>query len=290
MKRIRNSIRVSALVALALVFAACSVPGGGRLADMPLSDTPLTGKIIWHDLITNDVDQAKRFYSGVLGWTFEQTTHPNGGDYTVIFAGERYVAGIVQLDDPSDAEYSRWLPYLSVADVDRAAEFTRAEGGSVVAGPLKLQGVGRAAAIQDPQQAVIGLLRSDHGDPDDSLQGGPGLVVWNELLAEDDMAAVRFYSALAGLQNRERPRPNGIYHVLVSQQQERAGVMQNPAADVEPFWLTHFAVSDVNAATIKAAELGGQVLLAPDAEFRSGLQSVIVDPTGAIFALRQWTE
>ena len=115
-------------------------------------------------------------------------------------------------------------------------------------------------------------------------------MVWNELLAEDDMAAVRFYSALAGLQNRERPRPNGIYHVLVSQQQERAGVMQKPADDVEPFWLTHFAVSDVNAATIKAAELGGQVILAPDSEFRSGLQSVIVDPTGAIFALRQWTE
>jgi predicted enzyme related to lactoylglutathione lyase len=290
MKRIRNSIRVSILAALALVFAACSVPGGGRLAEMPLSDTPLTGKIIWHDLITNDVDQAKRFYSGVLGWTFEQTRHPNGGDYTVIFAGERYVAGIVQLDDPSNAEYSRWLPYLSVADVDRAAEFTREEGGSVVAGPLDLQGVGRAAAIQDPQQAVIGLLRSNHGDPDDSLQGGPGLVVWNELLAANDMAAVRFYSALAGLQGVEQPRPNGIYHVLVSQQQERAGVMQKPADDVEPFWLTHFAVSDVNAATIKAAELGGQVILAPDSAFRSGLQSVIVDPTGAIFALRQWTE
>ena len=283
-------MRVSVLAVLVLTLAACSTPGGSRLADLSLSDTPLTGKIIWHDLITDDVDQVKQFYSGVLGWTFEDTTHPNGGSYTLIYSGERYVAGIVQLDDPSNAEYSRWLPYMSVADVDQAAEFTRAEGGSVAVGPLDLNGVGRAAAIQDPQGAVIGLLRSDHGDPDDSMKTGPGLVVWNEMLAADDMDAVRFYTALAGLEAREQKRPNGTYHVLWSQQQKRSGVMQKPADDVEPFWLTHFGVADVNNATRKAAQLGGQVILEPSPEFRNGLQAVVVDPSGAIFALHQWLE
>lgn len=290
MKKVRYSLCVVALAALVATLAACSTPAGKRLVDVPLSDRPLTGKIVWHDLITDDVGQVKRFYSGVLGWTFEDTTHPNGGDYTLILSGDRFVAGIVQLADPSGQDYSRWLPYLSVADVDQAAEFTASKGGTVVAGPLDLTGVGRAAAIQDPQNAVIGLLRSDHGDPDDTLKAGPGLVVWNELLAADDTAAVAFYSALAGLEGKKQQRPNGIYYVLESQQQKRAGVMQRPDDQVEPVWLTHFGVKDVAAATKKAAELGGQVLLEPDAEFRNGLQAVVVDPNGAIFALHQWSE
>lgn len=286
----RFRLWVPVLAALAVLLAACSTPAGNRLANLSLSEEPLTGKFIWHDLITDDVNQARRFYSGVLGWAFEDTTHPHGGDYTLILHGERFVGGIVELEDPSGAEYSRWLGYLSVADVDRAAEFTQNQGGKLVAGPLDLGGIGRAAAIQDPQNAVVGLLQSDHGDPDDSLQAGPGLVVWNELLAKDDAAAVAFYVSMAGLTARQQPRAGGVYHVLESQQQMRSGVMQRPADDVEPFWLTHFGVDDVVAATRKAEELGGRVILKPGEDFRNGLQSVVVDPTGAIFALHQWTE
>lgn len=116
-------------------------------------------------LITDDVDQVKHFYGELMGWSFEDTTHPNGGDYTLITSGDRLVGGIVQLEDPAGLEYSRWLGYLSVANVDHAVDSTRSQGGKTVAGPLDLPGIGRAAAIQDPQSAVVGLLRSDHGDP-----------------------------------------------------------------------------------------------------------------------------
>ena len=49
-------------------------------------------------------------------------------------------------------------------------------------------------------------------------------------------------------------------------------------------------VEDVAAAADKVRELGGTVLLEPGPDFRNGLQAVAVDPGGAIFALRQWTE
>ena len=140
--------RLACLALLAALAASCTTPAGNRLADVPLSDDPLFGKFVWHDLITDDVQAATAFYGGLLGWTFEETTHPRGGDYTVVFSGERLVAGIVALDDPADADYSRWLGYLSVQDVDAAVGATRSAGGSAVAGPLDLPNVGRAAAIR----------------------------------------------------------------------------------------------------------------------------------------------
>ena len=286
-----NSRLLFPVLALALVVvAACSSSGGSRFADLPLSDEPLTGKFIWHDLITDDLDQAKRFYGGLFGWSFEDTTHPNGGDYTLITLGDQYVGGIVQVADPDGADYSRWLGYLSVRDVDRAVEFNRAQGGMVAAGPIDLPGIGRAAAIQDPQTAVVGLFSSDHGDPDDSLDPGPGQVVWSEMLASDDEAAVGFYASLAGYEPVDEQRARGVYHHLVSQGQKRAGVMQRPTEDVKPFWLTHFGVADLAQATKLTEELGGSVLLAPDAGFRNGLLAVVVDPNGAILALHQWTD
>lgn len=290
MKKSSQGLRFLTMVLILAGIAACSTSSTNRLVDFPLSEEPLTGKFVWHDLITDDVDQAKRFYSGLLGWSFEDTTHPNGGDYTLITAGQRFVGGMVKLDDPADLEYSRWLGYLSVADVDQAVAFTRSEGGSAVAGPLDLPGIGRAAAIQDPQNAVVGLLRSKHGDPDDSLQAGRGMVVWEELLAADDLAASSFYAALAGFQLVDQHRERGIYRVLMSQGQKRAGIMQRPSDETAPFWLTHFGVKNVEEAARRAAELGGEVLLGPDPGFRQGLLAVVVDPGGAILALHQWTE
>lgn len=281
--------RAGCLALLTVFLAACSVPGSNRLEDLPLSDAPLNGKFVWHDLITDDVPVATAFYGGLLGWTFEETKHPGGGDYTLAFSGGRLVGGIVALDDPVDADYSRWLGYVSVRDVDEAVGFTRSDGGSAVAGPLDLPGVGRAAAIRDPQGAVVGLVRSDLGDPDDSLAPRPGVVVWNEMLASDAAAAAGFYATIGGLQVREEARPGGVYRVLSAQGRDRAAVMQRPNDDIEPLWLTHFAVADVAQAAQRAEALGGQVLLGPDPGLRDGTIALVVDPTGAVLALHQWT-
>ena len=71
---------------------------------LELSDEPLIGKFVWHDLITDDVGAARGFYGGLFGWDFEDTTGPRGTDYTVITASGRYVGGIVGLADPADAD------------------------------------------------------------------------------------------------------------------------------------------------------------------------------------------
>ena len=278
---------ISAAVAAAALMTACSAKAPVPSGKLSLSDSPLLGKFVWHDLITDDVASSRRFYGDLLGWEFEQTTHPRGGNYTLIRADGHYLGGMVLLEDTADADYSRWLPYLSVADVDAAVRATERAGGAALVGPLDLGNIGRAAAVSDPQGAVLGLLRSRVGDPDDSLAPGPGRVVWNELLAADDTGAAGFYAALAGFDVSTTPRRGGEYTVLRAQGRERAGIMARPDERVEPLWLTHFAVADVKAAARRATELGGTVLLAPGPELREGTLAVVTDPNGAILALQQ---
>jgi len=284
----KNFLEFLAALAVTVIVAACSAAGPAPVSRLSLSDEPLLGKFVWHDLITDDVNAARRFYGGLLGWEFEDTKHPRGGDYTLITSKGRYVGGMLRLPDSATAEYSRWLPYLSVADVDNAVRFTESAGGEAVARPVDLPDIGRAAAITDPQGAVLGLLRSRVGDPDDSVPPGAGQVVWNELLAADDAGAASFYGSLAGVEAQTIERRGGEYTLLRSQGRERAGIMDRPDPRVTPLWLTHFAVSDVGAAARRAAELGGKVLLAPSPDLREGTLAVVTDPTGALLALQQW--
>jgi predicted enzyme related to lactoylglutathione lyase len=287
MTNILRPCRALAALVLLVGVGACSTTNESAV-DMPLSEQPLVGKFVWHDLITDDVASVRRFYGELLGWEFEKTVHPLTGDYTLITSGGQYVGGIVQLDDAGTDDYSRWLPYLSVADVDAAVGVTVSAGGEAVVEPLDLGSIGRAAAVTDPQGAVLGLLRSRVGDPDDSAPVPPGGVVWNELLAADDAGAAGFYRAVAGLEVRTISRRGGEYTLLRAQGRERAGILKRPDDRVTPQWLTHFAVTDVAMAARRAAELGGEVLLTPSPELREGTLAVVTDPAGAVFALQQW--
>lgn len=273
-------------LALLLGAAACSTTGDGGV-DVPLSDRPLVGKFVWHDLITDDVGAVRRFYGGLLGWKFVRTSHPVAEDYTLIVSGGQFVGGIVYLEDTGTEDYSRWLPYLSVADVDAAVGLTVSAGGAAVVEPLELGAVGRAAAVTDPQGAVLGLLRSRIGDPDDSASAPPGGVIWNELLAADDADAADFYRALAGFDAVSIDRRGGDYTMLRAQDRDRAGILQRPDDRVTPQWLTHFAVADVARAARRTAELGGEVLLPPSADLREGTLALVADPMGAVFALQE---
>lgn len=274
--------------AVLLGLTACTSTDAPVIQNTSMSPTPLLGKFVWHDLITDDIDAAREFYAGLFGWTFEETERPGGGPYTLIRSGSRYVAGMVELADPdSETEYSRWLGYLSVADVAVAAEQARAAGGIIERQPRQVGQVGQAAVIQDPQGAVLGLLRITRGDPDDSAAALPGHISWHELLAESASAASDFYVALAQYQAREVQRNGGTVHILGDGLVDRLSILQNPMEEVKPAWLTHFAVTDPVAAARRVDALGGRVLLAPSPELRNGSMALVADPTGAVLVLSQ---
>jgi hypothetical protein len=50
------------------------------------------GKVIWADLVTPDVDGAKRLYGGLFGWTFRDV--PVDPNYTLVLMNDEPMAGI----------------------------------------------------------------------------------------------------------------------------------------------------------------------------------------------------
>src|SRR5690554_3129156 len=104
-----------AVLLLALV-AACTTTRGPDLSGMSFTSEPLVGKVIWRDLITEDIEAARRFYGDLFGWEFEESTSADGRRYVLARLGNVYVSGLVPVASPGDGtRLSRWLPYVSVA-------------------------------------------------------------------------------------------------------------------------------------------------------------------------------
>ncbi len=257
-------------------------------SSMTFAPEPLLGKIVWNDLITEDVDAARRFYGELFGWSFESASRRDDRPYVVARSGRALVAGIVQVPRPSGGvSYSRWLPYASVNDVDAAVAKAKMEGGTVAVASRQV-GIGRVAVIVDAEGAVIGLARSRIGDPDDSTTApGPGRVVWTELLANDPEAASRFYARVIGYVPHTIERHGGPYILLSYGGVDRAGIFRNPSEQAAPTWLTSFGVDDPVAAAARVQALGGKVILPVSPQLRDGTMALVEDPTGAILILRK---
>src|SRR5512137_1329317 len=114
---------VAAAILAAPVLA--QAPAQPPAAPVPKLDLPpvtakptglrLPGKVIWFDLLTLDPAAVKPFYSGVLGWTFEDR-----GGYAVALDGTTPVAGILQMPAPKadgPRPQARWMPLVSVPDL-----------------------------------------------------------------------------------------------------------------------------------------------------------------------------
>mgnify|MGYP000256489219 CR=1 FL=1 len=121
-----------------------------------IGDTdPGPGQSCWIELMTNDVDGAKAFYSELVGWSFD-TMDMGGTPYTLAKEGERMVAGVMT---PSEMFAGRpsWVTYTVVENIDGAAEKTVELGGKVAVPPVPLPSGGRMAIIIDPTGGVLGL-------------------------------------------------------------------------------------------------------------------------------------
>jgi predicted enzyme related to lactoylglutathione lyase len=277
------------VIALALA-TGCTSTNLAERSGLSFSQTPLIGKIIWNDLITDDLAAVRNFYGALFGWTFEDAGRRHGHRYLIAKAGSVYAGGILEIEQRSDAgEFSRWLPYVSVDDVDAAVQRATSSGGSVAVAPTNVS-LGRVAAIIDPEGAVIGLARSRIGDPED-VSSGPsvGRIVWTELLANDPQAAAAFYSTVVGYQTRAAQRRGGEYTWFTYHRAERAGVFKNPSATADPVWLTYFSVDDAAAAAARVQALGGTVVLPASPMVREGTIAVVADPSGALLVLQKIT-
>jgi predicted enzyme related to lactoylglutathione lyase len=117
------------------------------------------GTLCWADLSTNDTDRAQKFYSGLLGWTFDKSEHDDSG-YLHIKNGEHYIGGLPPAKHLPPGVPSHWLSYFLADDVDATANKAKDMGAKLVVPPMSIEGVGRMAIINDPQGALFAIFKS----------------------------------------------------------------------------------------------------------------------------------
>jgi len=280
----------------ALAVAACTtVPINlPAVTDQP-TNARLTGKFIWHDLITDKPEATQRFYTELFGWTFHEIGPRFGAiasaNYTLIRHEGRMIGGMIdesRLD--SDLELSQWVGLMSTADIDASVATLRREGGTVYTPPTDLADRGRIAVVADPQGALFALLETRDGDPADE---SPRIneFLWNEVWVKDIEAASTFYQALTGLSTETVARSDDdVYQYLASKDVPRFGILPLPIDELPPLWTPYLRVEDPAAIVARVEELGGQVVIEPMERAPGVIVAVIIDPAGAGLAIQTWSE
>jgi predicted enzyme related to lactoylglutathione lyase len=262
----------------------------------PIVDPPSAehhvGKVIWVELATPDLAGAKRFYSGLFGWTFRDTRVGNS-DYTVALLDGSPVGGlIVRPLPPGDQRRPAWLTFIAVRDVDAAKRTALEHGAKVVSEPRSYPTRGRQAVFADPQGAPFAVLASSSGDPADYL-ASLGEWIWSSLLVGDPDKDASFYQTLFGYDVFDLESDDGLEHVILSSDEyARASVNAFPAGATRghPHWLNFLRVADTADAAAKAVALGGRVLVEPHVDRHGGRVAVVADPAGAPVGLMEWSE
>jgi predicted enzyme related to lactoylglutathione lyase len=116
----------------------------------PLASSP----VVHLELHTGDLRGASGLYERLCGWQPERID-TRSGSYLALQLGRGVGGGIVECGIPR----ARWLPYVEVADVDRATELARGLGASILLDPREGP-AGWRSVIATPAGGEIAFWRS----------------------------------------------------------------------------------------------------------------------------------
>ena len=257
---------------------------------MSVTATHAPGTFSWADLGTPDPTSAKRFYTGLFGWAFEDRPIGDGEYYTMLLQDGKTVAALYAqpADERSAGIPAHWTSYVSVESADRVSARAAELGGTVLAPPFDVAEHGRMAVIQDPTGAVVAFWEP-RNYPGAGLLGEPGALCWNELCTGDPARAGAFYAELLGWGRETMPMPGFEYTVFKRGDQPAGGMMaiQPEWGNMPPHWEIYFAVADCDAVAASVPKLGGSVMKAPADIPGVGRFAVLRDPQGATFSVLQ---
>ncbi len=217
---------------------------------------------IWYDLMTNDVESAKKFYSTVVGWTFTNEMH----GYTVIHVEGAGMGGI--METPPDVKNMPpvWTGYIYTQDVDAACKEAIKLGGKIYKAAWDVAEVGRMAVIGDPTGASLMVMQpfSTEQRPMPKL-GAVGTVGWNELHAGDLNLAWDFYSKMFGWTKgaTHDMGPMGNYILFQIDGKDVGGMMKKMDMTPMPVWNYYFNVDGIDAAAVRITKAGGKIVMGP---------------------------
>ena len=246
-----------------------------------------TGDFCWINILTTKPEDAKKFFSGLLGWTYGDL----GGMGSSIKVDGNDIGGLFDLDSPQTPPGTPPLigVMVKVDNADATAAKAKSLGGKAK-DPFDIAENGRMAELTDPNGAHIDLWQPKQEQAtiaDPMRHGAPS---WFETYTPDVEAGKKFYTELFGWTAQTMPMPGMEYTVFSLGEKMIAGIMQ-PAAgmkDMPPQWVTYFTVDDADAAAKKASELGGTVMVPPTDIPEVGRFAGLISPQGVMFLVLKY--
>jgi len=242
----------------------------------------------WIDLATTDPAGAKAFYGGLFGWEFEDLPTDVGVPYTMCRIDGKNVAGLSAMppDMAQQGVPPIWSSYVKHSDVDAVAARITEAGGTITMPAMDVMESGRMLFANDPTGAAFGVWQpKEHTGAE--LVNRPNTLIWNELQTHDPETARAFYASVFDWQYDVDPSG---YIMPKTDDRIHAGMMKIDESwgDVPDNWQVYIMVEDVDAATEKAKELGGNILNGPMDAGQVGRLSVVQDPQGGVLTIMQF--
>jgi len=117
------------------------------------------GKFHWNELMTRNVEGAKKFYADTLGWSFQAMPMGEGETYWIAQINGEPVGGIFDIsDDDYEDVPEAWMPYIAVDNVDARAEKAVQGGAKVMKPAFDIPAVGRIVILLEPGGASVGWM------------------------------------------------------------------------------------------------------------------------------------
>jgi len=246
------------------------------------------GTFCWPELATTDQDGAKKFYTALFGWTFDDTDMGKGMVYTRLQLKGAGVGALYTMR-PEERKMAppHWNSYVAVDSADASAARAKELGAKLLMEPFDVMDLGRMAVIADPQGAVFEIweAKKNHGA---GILGEPGALCWTELMTTDTKAGEAFYTGLFPWKATYLPMGEaGDYTVFKRGEESAAGMMAiaPQMGPVPPNWMPYFAVENCDASVTKAGGLGAKTIVPPTDIPNTGRFAVVQDPQGAVFAV-----
>lgn len=243
----------------------------------------------WIELAAQDVELAKRFYTGLFGWEAKDREDGPGGLQTVYHKDGKAVCSQASLAPKAAAKGvpTHWQTFLAVDDLDKALERVVKQGAKISAGPLHNPGASWTATILDPAGAPVSLWQAD-GISGAEVVNDLHTWCWSELQAHDTVAALNFYSKTFGWGAKVAEGVGAGYTNFLLNDRKVAGLVQvQPVWGVRatPAWNVYFAVEDLPAAKSRAQELSGRAITPPMEAEGIGIFQLFTDSQGAHLCL-----
>jgi uncharacterized protein len=254
-----------------------------------MAEAPLRGRLLWYELLTNDVDAARAFYTKVVGWNtkpFDEAATP----YQMwVRGGDVPIGGLMAIPEGMNFP-PHWVMYVGVPKLEDAVAHIERLGGRSLSPVIDVPSVGRMRTMLDPQGGMFSIYEPSSAPERPEAEPQVGDVAWHELYTTDAAAAMKFYQDVFGWHPTSAfdMGPMGTYQMF-GRAFPLGGMMNKTPemAQMPTHWGLYFRVPDIQSGAERITANGGKVLNGP-MEVPGGDWIVQgMDPQGATFSLFQ---